>query len=299
MWKTSEKPKTILASRSLIDEFVNMEPAPHDRPLSERRLQVYERILKAGDFRPVTWASVLCHETNCTYRVNGKHTSILLSKLDPIPTFYVTVERYECATLTDVGKLYNTFDSALGSRTARDVNLAFAAACGMKDIPGIYIHHTVSADAYLRYGPDGLSKIPPAEKAEGILDRKGFINWLMEISPGSQTSQSKERSHVHVLRAPVVTAMMATYNKGPNNANEFWRAVREETAARDDPTRVLARFLVRVSIRGGNKQSSGDKKIVTFKETYVKCLHAWNAWRKGESTSLQYHAQKPVPSIVK
>lgn len=59
MWKMMEKPKTVLASPSLVKEFVEMEPAPHDRPLSERRMQVYQRILKAGNFRPVTWASVM------------------------------------------------------------------------------------------------------------------------------------------------------------------------------------------------------------------------------------------------
>lgn len=60
-WKYLEKPRTVLASKHLVAEFFEMEPAPHDRPLSERRMQVYERILKDGSFRTVTWASVHCN----------------------------------------------------------------------------------------------------------------------------------------------------------------------------------------------------------------------------------------------
>lgn len=82
MWKQVEKPRTVLASRNLVSEFVNMDPAPYDRPLSEKRLQVYEHILRNGEFRTVTWASCLCLETNNTYRVNGKHTATLLSKIE-------------------------------------------------------------------------------------------------------------------------------------------------------------------------------------------------------------------------
>lgn len=55
-FKLVGKPVTLQVTRELAEEFVNMDPAPHDRPLSERRLQVYERLLNEGRFRPVTWA---------------------------------------------------------------------------------------------------------------------------------------------------------------------------------------------------------------------------------------------------
>ena len=42
---------------------------------SEMRLGVYEKVARAGGFRPVQWASADCDETGSTYRVNGKHTA--------------------------------------------------------------------------------------------------------------------------------------------------------------------------------------------------------------------------------
>src|SRR4051812_22803639 len=109
-WKLTGRPKTQKVTKALAKAFVDMEAAPHDRPLSERRLQVYEKLLYMGEFRPVTWASAYCVETGETYRVNGKHTSIMLSGLEVLPDFFVTIEEYECDTLQDVAKLYSTFD---------------------------------------------------------------------------------------------------------------------------------------------------------------------------------------------
>ena len=79
MWHKKENPRTAKVTRSLVKEFVEMDPAPNDRPLSEKRLQVYRRILADHQFRPCVWASVFCKDTNCDYRVNGKHTSLMLS----------------------------------------------------------------------------------------------------------------------------------------------------------------------------------------------------------------------------
>lgn len=302
-WKQSEKPRTILASRGLVDEFVNMEPAPHDRPLSERRLAVYQRILKAGEFRTVTWASVLCQETNCTYRVNGKHTATMLSGLPSLPEFHVTVERYRCDTLNDVAKLYNTFDSTLASRTASDINLAFAAT--IRELAGVnprYINLTVGAASFHTWNEVELRRVSPAERAETLLDHVGFCLWLQGITPKpGENGANPCGSARPILRAPVVAAMLATYQRGPRTAADFWVAVRDETAAnRNDPSRVLARYLLRAVMGGGTARATGDgQRLATGREIYAKCIHGWNAWRKGDTTTLSYHAKAPLPVAAK
>jgi hypothetical protein len=298
-WKMIEKPKTIVATKSIADEFVQMEPAPYDRPLSERRLQVYERILKQGAFRPVVWASATCYETNATYRVNGKHTSILLSRQNPFPTFYVTIERWGCDNLQDVGSLYNTYDSNLSSRTNKDINLSFAATMPeLRDIPVRLINLTVSAASSLKWDENAIRKVPQAERAEELLDRVDFVKWLQEVV--ETTSMGRQSLSKHLLRTAVVSAMMATYDRAPLIAKQFWAAVRDESAAdRNDPTRVLARFLVRAVMIGGGRSQKSVKEAVGHREMYVKCIHAWNAFRAGETTSLAYHAKADLPKISK
>lgn len=287
-------PKTQLASKNLVKEFYEMEPAPHDRPLSERRLLVYRRILDEGSFRPVTWASAVCLETNCTYRVNGKHTATLLhEKLDNLPELHIIVERWQCDTLRDVAALYGTFDSSIASRTTKDINASFAATIPeLTGLPSLYINMTVTANANLKYDENMLKRISPAEKAEHLIDRVDFVLWLRDIVTNtSGTSGSR-----WMLRAPVVQAMMATYDRSPNKARDFWILVKDESAPeRDDATRTLARYLIRVIIAGGNMSKPGDRKIVTPREIYAKCIHAWNAWRRNETTSLNYFAKAPLP----
>lgn len=297
-WKMSEKPRTVLASKSLIEEFIEMEPAPYDRPLSERRMMVYERILRAGNFRVVTWASAHCLETNCTYRVNGKHTSLMLSKLDKLPEFYVTLERYTCDTLKDVGKLYNTFDSSLSSRTTSDINAAFASTIAeLKDIPLRLINLTVAASAYLKWTDNELRRVSPAEKAEQLMDRTGFVHWLRKVIPGISFKSSNTLTK-HLLRGPVAAAMMSTYDKAPRIAEQFWVMVRDESSPdRDDATRILARFLVRAALASGDARHGPEKKMVGFQEMYVKCIRAWNSFRTGEPTTLQYRAKDPLPKV--
>lgn len=304
MWKTSEKPRTIIATPFLVKEFDEMEPAPYDRPMSERRLQVYERIWRAGEFRTVVWASATCGETNNTYRINGKHTSRMLSgktakELEEHP-LHVTVERYFCDKLSDVANLYNTFDSQLASRSNRDVNMAFAAAIGMASVPTRHIHNTVSAAAYLKWTESELRKIGAAEKAEELMDRQHFVKWLIEVLPSSGGGRTHGvNSHLHLHRTPVVTAMMSTYDRaGPHLAKQFWVSVRDESAAdRNDASRTLARYLVRTSLRGGNAKDA--RKVVPFREMYVKCLHAWNAWRRKETTNLNYFPAADIPEVSK
>lgn len=300
--KMIEKPKTVLATQSLVKEFVEMEPAPRDRPLSERRIQVYRRILKDGNFRPVTWASALCLETNCVYRVNGKHTSVMLGAQEKLPEFYVTIERWQCDTLNDVAALYATFDSNLSSRTTNDINMSFASTIPeLREVGSRFINLTVTAASNLRWDDAELRKVPPAERAELLIARQDFVVWLRDLCGGENktTNQFRHQSR-HLMRASVIQAMMATYDKSSTRkaSLEFWTQVIDESAPdRDDPTRVLARFLVRCTL--SKNRSGAEAKVVGHREVFVKCLHAWNAWRKGEATALNYHAKAAVPKVEK
>lgn len=294
-WKYSEKVKTILATPTLVKEFCEMEPAPHDRPLSERRLLVYERILLAGEFRTVTWASCICKETGTTYRVNGKHTSMLLLGRKPFPEFYVTLERYTADRLTDVANLYNTFDSGLASRSVSDVNAAFAATVpALKEIPLRVIGLCVNAIAFHKWSETEIRRISPAEKAEELLDNQDFVEWVAPILKGGAGAGINNVRWIG--RAPVVQAMLATYRRHKAESDEFWWAVRQESAPKtEDPSRALARYLVRV-VTGG--RGVPNRRIVTNREVYVKCLHAWNAWRNDETTNLNYYAKADIPKVT-
>lgn len=297
-WVLKDRPKTLRVTKSLAKEFAEMDPAPKDRPLSERRLQVYQRLFKEGSFRPCTWARASCKETGGSYRVNGKHTSVLLSGLDPLPEFYVTIEDYDCETLEDVARLYGTFDSRIQSRTVSDINLSFAATVPeLADLSRKTINLMVGGVNYHLDGAAPGANKQLAERAEVILEYPDFALWLHNLfTVGGQTDRER-RSCKHLQRSSVVAAMFGTWTKVKGASTEFWTAVRDETGETPTvPDRKLARYLLTVGVNNG----SGANKVRTAdgKELYVKCLHAWNAWRRQENTDMRYYPDKKVPGIV-
>lgn len=297
MWNLIGTPKTMRVTKKLATQFAEMEAAPQDRPLSERRLQVYEKLAKEGGFRPCGWASVFCKETGGVYRVNGKHTSTLFSGLDleslPSP-LYAVVEEYECETLEDVAKLYSTYDSRLQSRNASDINRAFAAC--VPELVGVdsrSINLVISGISY-HFHLDNYHRIQPAVRAEQILEHSGFAIWLFN----SLGLSGSHNTHTHLKRVPVVGAIFGTYRKAQGDALAFWTAVRDETGATPTlPDRKLARFLLtNVSDKASHTDKSSRYRTGS-REFYVKSLSAWNAWRQGVQTDLKYFANAKVPTI--
>ncbi len=295
MWKVNKKPVTLQVTKDLANEFANMEPAPLDRPLSERRIAVYRRLLEQGGFRPCTWAKAYCKETGSTYRVNGKHTSTLLSSLEVLPQFYVTIEEYECESLDDVARLYSTFDSKLMARSAGDINHSFAGTVPqLRDMPLRLINVAVAGMAYHLYNTGAkYVSMQAAEKAELLLEHTDFVVWLKEMIGGGVSEQRGHRSKCpHLQRQPVVAAMMGTWLRHTVEATKFWTAVRDETGTDPKmPDRVLSRWLLTNVIKEKGKAKTHHREV------YVKCLHGWNAWRNKESTKLQYFADADVPKI--
>jgi hypothetical protein len=296
-WKLISAPKTTKATKALAIEFAEMEPAPQDRPLSERRLQVYERLLRAGEFRPVAWASAECRETHETYRVNGKHTSVLLSRQEPVPELYIIVERYACDTLEDVAKLYSTYDSKLSSRTTADINRAFAAA--VPELAGVAqsnLNLCASAISYCDL-QEKTYRLQPQERAENLLEHHEFVLWIQDLF-GTRRGNSK---YNHLARMAVYAAMFGCYRRDKDAATKFWTAVRDETGtAPDTPDRKVGRYLLGVRTgRDATGRTIGHsyRSTVNDRQVFCKCIHGWNAWRKNESTVLKYTETDDIPKF--
>ena len=305
-WKLIGKQKTVRVTRNLANKFASMEGAPGDRPLSERRLLVYQRALNEGRFRPVEWATAHCKETGGTYRVNGKHTSTMLSGLAKIPEFYATIQEYECPTLQDVANLYSTFDSSVQSRSARDIYLSFASTVPeLRDVNPRIIATAITGMAMHLAGGDrhgGRQYEQAADKAELLLEYTEFVSWYAQMVSagltGNQRGRDGRHKAVHMIRQPVAAAMMGTYLRARGPATQFWCAVRDETGDKNDlPDRVLARFLHDVSLHADSGRKV-DAKFCNPRAIYAKCLVAWNAWRESRKTDLKYYENKPVPEAV-
>lgn len=293
-WSVLQKPTTLKVTKAIAREFSLMDEVPGDRALSEARLNAYRRMLNEGTFRPVTWAKCYCKETESTYRINGKHTSTLLSSLEVIPEFYATIEHYTADTMEDISRLYATYDSKLQSRTNFDINRAFASNIPeYANISMRLINTVISGIGYAKW-QEGYWRKTAMERAEVILDEVEFVLWVASIMGSPYTNKAE-----HMERAPVIAAMYFTWNKSHRDATTFWTAVRDETGDKPGmPDRVLARFLLSTGVDRGTSTQDKKKRGADRRTFLVKCIHAWNAWRRNQTTDLKYHPDAKVPAAV-
>jgi hypothetical protein len=285
--------KVCRVTPALIEEFVSMTMAKQDRPVRPRLLAALRAKVLKGEFRSTTWASVKCLEDGRTYRVNGKHTSLLFSQMNgELPKdIEVTLERYECDTRQEVSELYSSFDPRQSARSSADINRIYTAMCdALEGVTVKTVNNSVSGIALAKN--DGIYPTNCAEdRASDAMKETEFILWANDVLNG----EAVESLHLH--RAPVFSAMFLTFHKDKDAATKFWALVRTGDGEAGCPTRKLERLLLtsRLSHRGVSGERT--QKQMGQREMLAKCLHAWNAWRSGKSTDMKYHADCKLPDV--
>ncbi len=288
-----QEPKSQKLTHALVKRFNEMEPAPHDRPLRETRVRGLQKLVENGEFRTCEWCSAFCKETGKEHRINGKHTSSMFATMNgDLPSFNLLVSKYECDTLEDVAKLYSSFDTRQSARTSNDIYRIYAASNEeLAALPSSLVNLAIAGISFSDH-PDtqGGGKNTADERAERLLEHPSFAVWLFDLV-GSNTK-------CNLRRGPVVGAMFKTYQKSQKDSTDFWSMVRDGSGTNHvAPDRLLSRYLDTTSISSGRGAMTGKKKV-TAREMYVRSLHAWNAWRKGEKTELKYYSQSKIPTVV-
>ncbi len=282
----SPKVRTIKANKSLVCEYRNMTSSPYERNISLLRMAFYRQVLARGEFWPCIWAKTLCKQNGKTYRVNGQHTSLLLYEFvqrgEEVPDFHVTLIDYECDTLDDVSKLYNTFDTKDASRSVSDINRAFAGFKEeLNDVPGKIIDNCVSGINY-HVHRDGMWAIKAVERAEVITKNVDFTLFVASIVLVPTKNSVRAKMTSALRRMAVVAAMYATWESThentSGNAREFWCLVREKEGANNCPARVLSEFLYDFKVSQTRDCRKGGSD---YKRIYHTCRKAWNLWVKG------------------
>lgn len=284
------KPQARPITAELARKFASMEPAPGDRLLSHKRRKSIETWLSSGTFKTAQWAVAYCDGK--AYRVNGQHSSTVLASMNgTMPKGLVAVvEEYDCDTLDDVARLYATFDSRSSMRTTGDINRSFHAVTpALAEVPSRVANCCITGISFALW--ENTYTTHPAEERAALMESNSdFIVWVYLVLSGADSK--------HMLRGPVVAAMYRTYNSNRDLAEKFWTLVRDASGLKPTlPDRVLNKYLL--VTRGCGARSGGVTGIecVTQREMYVKCLHAWNAWRSGGATNLKFHAGKPTPDV--
>jgi len=245
-----------------------------------RRVSWLSEQLKAGLFYSPVWSTVqVASENGKKYRVDGGHSSRMLTMAGSYfpEGLNVTIREFRAPHIDAARDLYEQFDQKHSTRTTSDfIKCRAGYVPELNDISPTAIGIAIRGIALHL----GLHNTDGYESLDFIPMYPEFIVWAGFLA-GSR----------HLKKSGVIAAAFATWAFDEDLANEFWVMVHQENGkTKECPTRVLAKFLQDIIL---DRNAKWDSRAL-----YVKCCHAWNAWRTGRGTSLKYTKGAPLPKLA-
>lgn len=260
-------------------EFATMDTFIGERPEKAKRMKFLESRLSDGMFYAPRWAYAWFNGKKV--RMNGQHSAKVLANSNghfPIG-LQAIVDEFECETDEDLADLFSHFDHRDSARSNSDIVGAHQkTVAGVRDIRTSYVDRLLSGIVYHMTGAytDG-ARATVDERARLIRQYESYVKMFADIIKPKQVSG----------RVGCSGAMFATYIANKSESFTFWNLVVNETHPEaDHPTRTLGKWLRETSLSGEHW---------TPRAYYSKCIHAWNAFRRGGSTNLKYHPKSPLP----
>lgn len=286
--KRTEKLVTLTPDKC--EEYLKFNVFDGQRRLSDKYALELATKMESGRFHVGNVAIV--HRGDETLLADGQH-QLTACTLSQVP-FKAVLQEYHLNGEDDEQAMARVFSQFNVDRVRQRGDIAWIYACELGWQSWSRRTVTIAASALTiaekgdgTYGSD-LSK---DESAALLAANVRVCEWLNAMEIGSCR---------HLRRAPVAAAMVMTWRKSQKAASEFWTAVKDgDMLAKGDPRHTLREFLLSATLHGGNARSSRDgKEAVDCRAVGAKCIHAWNAWRRGEQTNLKYYATAAFPKPV-
>ncbi len=269
MWKVKKK-EEMLISKKEAEEILLLNTYAAQRPINGRHLEQIKGAVKDETFRTGHIAIATLKDEKSKkmkYLMNGQHQLTAVSQLDAvIIAFY---EEIECENWNDIAQLFGTFDQ--GGRGLGDLIKPYADAFGI-DWP-ISMTRIILSGGLLKDGRLGWDRQKKAAALNDYIKPGNFV-----ISCFQENGKISWKDFEHMRRRSIIGAMMITYEKSEKQAMQFWTDVKDGVnLQKKSPALALRDFL-----KGNAVDHERDDK-----EVYKKCIVAWNAFRKNESTQLK------------
>lgn len=279
--------RKVQLTHELAMKILETTEVPGDRGLRKAQVDKIIMNMRRNTFRyeTVSLATAVCRENGVEYRENGQHTcQAALALPADFPHEKVNLLTYECDTLEDVRTLYGTFDqNAVRTKS----NVVISQLKGTSQFQGVSdrIIRTLTAGVSVWQWDTGAKR--SAHDGEDVAyliqkDHAVTVNRVVEfvVANGGFTSEGSK----FMDRSSVYAALLETFGAVPTKAPEFWNAVATGARLEDhDPRLKLRNTLMVTKLHNANAKVKGQAgRSAGTEEMYRWCVHAWNAWRKGE-----------------
>jgi|SRR6516225_6814663 hypothetical protein len=273
-------------TKQLVERFANMRASPTERELDLKRVKHLRTKADHGLLLPFQWAIALFEGEE--YRVNGQHSSIMLSELDGnLPDDLVAhIDYFQADDRQSLAMLFRQFDDRRSSRSSADIAAAYQGLqTALKDVPRKIGKLGIDAVAWYNRNVEGLPVAPGDDKYKMFDDQNlhQFLCWLAELFATKVPE---------LMRPTIVAAIYGSFLK-TDEAETFWTSVARGGVEYDDnhPATKLYDWLK--ALKG---QKDADIKPANL---FQGAVYAWNAHRKGKMIStIRYDTKKGLHPIA-
>jgi hypothetical protein len=257
---------------------------PGEREVKRQRVKFLQGLLDHNAFAAPSWARGRCLEDGLMYRLDGQHSSAMLSELDErdIPLgLMIQMATWEFDTVSrDAVDLFNMFNNPRSARTNEDVMGVFRAGVPalshlsrkflVNVANGIHVRET---EKWEDGDEDALGPYPPRDHGlyYGAEQSVAVALWL------SRFQGTKNQSF---LTQPAILAeMIHEWAVNEALATTFWTVVFTEFGEHDPshPARVLAEFY----------RDATRKKYQRPPQWKAKAAKAWKTFLHTEVASAE------------
>jgi hypothetical protein len=258
----------------LAKQFAALPGLLGERPLRDARVTYLNHERENGRFIDPAWAVVLESATGTRYRVNGQHSSTMLSRLAPadFPTgLMVTIEEYTTTDLaTDAMHLFNLFDHPRSARTNTDVMGLYRAAypeLGPVDLSLLVSICNGIAQSQTTQPTANRETYPPRDRGTYLRrsDVREFVLWAHQYAGAMH--------HWMFGKAGIVAEMFLDMQIDKATAQTFWGLTLDESHADPDhESRELSRNLKDLAPKPRVGQDRLQKEAAKFWRRYRRSM---------------------------
>lgn len=283
------KASLITVTPKKAEEFLSHNTYAGQRNASSRHIQEIGDKLSDGRFHIGNVALVYNGSTILADGQHQCHACVATGKSFKAVLQEYTVE--EGDTKEDIARVFSQFNVDK-SRTRGDIAWIHGCQLGMSEWPRRCVTICNTAIGWLESGLSSKNYVSLTKDQNAALLGK----YKKQCQFVYDVLFSEGGRHRHMMRSPVVAAMIVTCTRSRQDAEKFWCSVRDgDLLTRGAPAFVLREWLMRAVVTMGSA-ARGEREKSDSREMYSRCIVAWNAFRNGEDRAhLKYSQKSPTP----
>lgn len=283
----NRKDSSLLLTPERAQKFIAINTHPGQRSLS--RAVVTELATKIEDGRFHEGLVAIMHNGDDSL-MNGQHQCHAVIQAGR--SVHARLHEYWAEkgdTATDVARVFAQYNVDKG-RTRGDIGWIYASQIGMAEWPRKCVSLCNTALGWIATGYTPIIKISKDDNASLLKPHIKECEFVYRLLWNVKGQESR-----HLLRSPVIAAVMLTHRKHHDDAELFWTSVRDgDMLKKDEPAAKLRTVLLRSKVSLGRGAGQRGEQLSQF-AMCAKCIHAWNAYRTKGATDLKVYADKPMP----